>query len=44
MEPLTENMHTSASPAMYALEVPRGWFAANGVAVGSRAQVVYGPD
>jgi hypothetical protein len=43
MEPRTEIMHTSAAPAMYALEVEQGWFADHGVAVGSRAQVVYGP-
>jgi uncharacterized membrane protein (UPF0127 family) len=44
MEPETETLHTSASAAMYALEVPRGWLADHGIAVGSRAQIVYGPS
>jgi uncharacterized protein len=43
MEPLSEEFHTSARPAMFALEVPQGWFEANGIAVGTRASIVFGP-
>jgi uncharacterized membrane protein (UPF0127 family) len=42
MEARSEDFHDSRAPAMYALEVPEGWFAANGVRVGDRAQVVLG--
>jgi uncharacterized membrane protein (UPF0127 family) len=44
MEPESLTMHTSAAPAMYALEVERGWMAEHVIAVGNRAQVVYGPN
>jgi uncharacterized membrane protein (UPF0127 family) len=43
MEPLTTDLHPSAKPAMFALEVPMGWFAAQGIAVGTEARVVFGP-
>jgi uncharacterized protein len=43
MEPFSEVFHSSARPAMYALEVPREWFEAHGVVVGARAQVFFGP-
>lgn len=34
MEPFTETTHQAAGPARYALEMNRGWFAANRVKVG----------
>lgn len=34
MEPLSEDSHPSVEPALYALEVNRGWFERNGVEVG----------
>jgi uncharacterized membrane protein (UPF0127 family) len=43
MEPETTDIHSSARRAMFALEVPQGWFAAHGVAVGDVAQLVLGP-
>ncbi len=42
MEPGTRDMHRSAAPAMFALEVNRGWFADHGVAVGGVAEIVFG--
>ncbi len=42
MEPETENLHESAAPAMFALEVPQGWFASRGIEVGAEARVVFG--
>jgi hypothetical protein len=42
MAPLTTDPHESAAPAMFALEVRQGWFAERGIAVGARAQVVFG--
>lgn len=42
MAPLTTEAHDSDGPAMFALEVPQGWFAAHGVKRGDRAKVVYG--
>jgi uncharacterized protein len=42
MEPETTTIHDSAAPAMYALEVPKGWLAAHGVRVGTRARMVMG--
>lgn len=42
MEPLTTTPHESTGPAMFALEVPVGWFAAHDIAVGAKAQVVFG--
>jgi len=43
MEPQTEDLHESARPAMFALEVPLGWFAERGIQVGAVARVVFGP-
>jgi len=43
MEPQTEDPHPSARPAMFALEVPLGWFGKVGIEVGAQAQVVFGP-
>ncbi|MSR35458.1 MAG: DUF192 domain-containing protein [Gemmatimonadetes bacterium] len=40
MEPETTQIHDSSAPAMYALEVPKGWLAAHGVRVGTRARMV----
>lgn len=42
MEPRTEDFHDSRAPAMFALEVPEGWFAAHRIGIGARAQVVFG--
>lgn len=42
MEPLTTDPHESTAPAMFVLEVRKGWFADRGIAVGARAQVVFG--
>lgn len=42
MEPMTLDSHTSRGPAMYALEVNKGWFEAHGVTVGAVPQVVFG--
>jgi hypothetical protein len=42
MEPLTTDSHQSGAPALFALEVPKGWFAAHGVHVGSVAEVKFG--
>jgi len=41
MEPLTEDFHESRAPALYALEVPKGWFADKGISVGDRPEVVF---
>ncbi len=43
MEPRTEDLHPSARPAMFALEVPQGWFAEQGIEAGAVARVVFGP-
>ena len=42
MEPETTRMHTSSGPAMFALEVPQGWFAEMQIEVGAQAQIVFG--
>jgi len=42
MEPMTEEFHESARPAMFALEVNQGWFEARGIGIGDRAVVVFG--
>ncbi|MEJ2204082.1 MAG: DUF192 domain-containing protein [Gemmatimonadota bacterium] len=44
MEPLVTDGYPSSAPAMFALEVPQGWFAAHGVLEGATAQVVLGPQ
>ncbi|MEJ2542339.1 MAG: DUF192 domain-containing protein [Gemmatimonadota bacterium] len=43
MEPETDDAHPSARPAMFALEVPRGWFGRKRIQVGTQARVVFGP-
>lgn len=43
MEPETEEYHDSEGPAMFALEVPRGWFEEHGIAAGEEAEIVFGP-
>lgn len=42
MEPETEEFTESSEPAMFALEVPRGWFDEQGIDVGTEAEVVLG--
>jgi uncharacterized membrane protein (UPF0127 family) len=42
MEARTEDFHESRAPAMFALEVEKGWFAANGIQIGDQAKVVFG--
>jgi uncharacterized membrane protein (UPF0127 family) len=43
MEPETMDSHPSRQPAMFALEVPLGWFEEKGISVGDQALVVFGP-
>jgi uncharacterized protein len=43
MEPEDESTYPSARPAMFALEVPGGWFDEAGVGVGAEAHIVFGP-
>jgi len=38
MEPQDPTTHPSAAPAMYALEMNKGWFERNGVEVGARIE------
>lgn len=42
MEPETTRLHTSSGPAMFALEVPQGWFAEMEIAIGAQAEIVFG--
>jgi uncharacterized protein len=42
MEPLVEELYESQRPAMFALEVPQGWFEAQGIEVGDQARIVFG--
>jgi uncharacterized membrane protein (UPF0127 family) len=42
MEPLTTAPHESTRPAMFALEVPKGWFAEHGITVGATPRIVFG--
>jgi uncharacterized membrane protein (UPF0127 family) len=43
MEPESDDPHPSARPAMFALEVPLGWFAQKGIGVGDEARLIFGP-
>ena len=43
MEPESGDLYESAEPAMFALEVPQGWFEEHGIEVGDEAEVVFGP-
>jgi len=43
MEPESTTSLPSALPAMFALEVPLGWFEEMGISVGARARLVLGP-
>ena len=42
MEPETEDLHRPAQAALFALEVPQGWYASTGIQVGHVAQIVLG--
>lgn len=42
MEPESSKLHSSAAPAMFALEVPQGWFAGEEIEVGDLAEIVFG--
>lgn len=42
MEARTEDFHESRAPAMYALEVQKGWFAAHNIQIGAQARLVTG--
>jgi uncharacterized protein len=42
MEPLDEEFTESRAPAMFALEVPQGWFEAKGIEPGTQARVIFG--
>jgi uncharacterized membrane protein (UPF0127 family) len=43
MDPGDLDPRPSAEPAMFALEVPQGWFAGKGIGVRAQAQIVFGP-
>lgn len=43
MEPRTEELYESSDPAMFALEVPLGWFEEHGIREGDQAEIVFGP-
>ncbi len=42
MEPLVTDSYPGTEPAMFALEVPQGWFAEHRVVVGDQAQIEFG--
>ena len=42
MEPMDEELTESRAPAMFALEVPQGWFEARGIQPGTQARIVFG--
>lgn len=42
MEALDTNNYPSSAPAMFGLEVRRGWFAEHGISVGDQAEIVFG--
>jgi len=41
MEPLTTDLHTSARPAMFVLEVRQGWLEERGVRVGDGVELIF---
>jgi uncharacterized protein len=41
MEARTDDLHDSAGPALYALEVPKGWFAKKGIKAGATLKIVF---
>lgn len=43
MEPLSNDLYESTGPALFALEVPQGWFEAMGIREGDRAEIIFGP-
>lgn len=43
MEPESTTSLPSALPAMFALEVPQGWFEEMGISVGAQARLIFGP-
>ena len=43
LEPQSLDARPSSGPAMFALEVPLGWFESVGLAVGAQARLVFGP-
>ena len=42
MEPQVEELYESAAPAMFALEVPQGWFEERGIEIGDQVRIVFG--
>lgn len=42
MEPETENLHQPGRAALYALEVPQGWYAEQEIRIGDLAQIIFG--
>jgi uncharacterized membrane protein (UPF0127 family) len=42
MQPLVTETYDSRAPFMYGLEVRQGWLAEHGIAVGDRAEIVFG--
>jgi uncharacterized protein len=42
MEPLVTDSYPSSAPAMFGLEVRQGWFGEHSIAVGARAEIVFG--
>ena len=43
MEAESEESHPSRAPAMFALEVPLGWFQKRGIGIGAVARIIFGP-
>jgi hypothetical protein len=41
MEPETTDIHDGAKPAMFALEVRKGWFEEKGIEVGDRCEFIF---
>ena len=42
MEALVTDSYPSTAPAMFGLEVRQGWFAEKGIAIGAKADIVFG--